>query len=89
VNVRVNGILCRALIDTDAGSSYASAKLIHKLHLKPVDVQTKKIDMLMYSKQARLETYEVMVESTVNKFSMTTKCTRVDSTKTLFKAIHT
>ena len=70
VNVRVNGILCRALIDSGAGSSYASAKLIHELHLKPVDVRTKQIDMMMSSKQARFETYEVKTESTINEVSM-------------------
>ena len=84
VNVRVNGILCRALIDSGAGSSYASAKLIHELHLKPVDVQTKQIDILMLSKQARLETYEVKIESTINEFSMTTRCTKVDKSELLF-----
>ena len=50
VNVSVNGILRRALIDSGAGSSYASAKLIHELQLRPVNVQTKKIDMLIASK---------------------------------------
>ncbi len=84
VNVRVNGVLCRALIDSGAGSSYASAKLIHELHLKPVDVQTKKIDMLMYSKQARLETYEVKIESTTNEFTMTTNLIKVDKPELLF-----
>ena len=84
VNVRVNGVLCRALIDSGAGSSYASAKLIHELHLKPVGVQTKKIDMLMYSKQARLETYEVKIESTTNEFTMTTNLIKVDKPELLF-----
>ena len=84
VNVRVNGILCRALIDSGAGSSYASAKLIHELHLKPVNVQTKKIDMLMSSKQARLETYEVKIESTTNEFTMSTKLIKVDKPELLF-----
>ena len=84
VNVSVNGILCRALIDSGAGSSYASAKLIHELQLKPVNVQTKKIDMLMSSKQARLETYEVKIESTTNKFTMTTNLIKVDKPELLF-----
>ena len=84
VNVHVNGILCRALIDSGAGSSYASARLVHELHLRPVDVQTKQIDMLMSSKQVRLETYEVKIESTINEFSMTTRCTKVDKSELLF-----
>jgi hypothetical protein len=66
-------------MDSGAGSSYASAKLIHELHIKPLDVQTKKIDMLMCSKQARLETYEVKIESTENNFAMTTNLINVQN----------
>ena len=40
--------------------------------------------MLMSSKQARLETYEVKIESTINEFSMTTRCTKVDKSELLF-----
>ena len=39
VLVKVNGITVRALIDSGAGSSYASAKLIDMLHLKPCEVK--------------------------------------------------
>ena len=42
VIIEVNGIKCRALIDSGAGSSYVSAKLIELLRLKPTDVQTKR-----------------------------------------------
>ena len=35
VTVRVNGITCRALIDTGAGNSYASAKLLDLIKMKP------------------------------------------------------
>ena len=35
VVVEVNGIRCRALLDTGAGSSYASAALIERLHIRP------------------------------------------------------
>ena len=40
VVVRVNGVKCRALIDSGAGSSYASAKLIDTLKLKPTESKT-------------------------------------------------
>ena len=45
--VEVNGIKCRVLIDSGAGSSYVSAKLINLLCVKPSAVRTKSIDMLM------------------------------------------
>ena len=54
MNVKVNGIECRALFDTGAGSSYASAKLIELLKINPVDVEVKQIDMLMGTSLARL-----------------------------------
>ena len=47
VVVRVNGVKCRALIDSGAGSSYASAKLIDTLKLKPTESKTSRIDMLI------------------------------------------
>lgn len=52
--IEVTGIKCKALIDSGAGSSYVSARLIELLHLKPTDDKTKTIDMLMSSKLARL-----------------------------------
>ena len=65
VVVKVNGITCRALIDSGAGSSYISAKLAAMLNVKPVETRTSKIDMLLTSKTTRLEIYEVTVESKV------------------------
>ena len=40
--------------------------------------------MLMCSKQARLETYEVKIESTESNFAMTTNLTKVDKPELLF-----
>ena len=40
--------------------------------------------MLMCSKQARLETYEVKIESTENNFAMTTNLIKVDKPELLF-----
>ena len=53
--VEVNGIKCRVLIDSGAGSSYVSAKLIDLLCVKPSAVGTKSIDMLMSTKVAAFE----------------------------------
>lgn len=83
VTVRVNGVLCRALIDSGAGSSYASAKLIHVLNIEPVEVQTKQIDMLMCTKQVCLESYQVKIESTTKEFSMKAHLTKVDKSELL------
>ena len=37
VVVKAGGIICRALLDTGAGSSYASAALLQRLNSKPED----------------------------------------------------
>ena len=42
VVVKVNSIMCRVLLDTGAGSSYASAALLDRLKLKPIKKETKK-----------------------------------------------
>ena len=70
VTVKVNGVTCRAIVDSGAGSSYASAKLVSLLNHKPVDVKIKQIDMLMSSKLERLETYETEIQSVDGDFSM-------------------
>ena len=49
VVVKVAGITCGALIDSGAGSSYASAKFIDLLKKKPSETKTQRIDMLMSS----------------------------------------
>ena len=47
VVVEVDGNRCRALLDTGAGSSYASAALISKLNGKPDRREYKRIEMMM------------------------------------------
>ena len=81
--IEVNGIKCRALIDSGAGSSYVSAKLIELLRLKPAEVQTKTIDMLMSSKVARLEVYDLELQSVNHQFSLSVKATKVNKTELL------
>ena len=83
VIIEVNGIKCRALIDSGAGSSYVSAKLIELLRLKPTDVQTKTIDMLMSSKIAKLEVYDLELRSVNHQFSLSVKATKVNKTELL------
>ena len=47
--IEVEGVKCQALIDTGAGSSYASSKLINKINKKPIRRETKRIETLMHS----------------------------------------
>ena len=83
VIVEVYGTKCRALIDSGAGSSYVSAKLIELLRMKPAEIQTKTIDMLLSSKQARLEVYDFELKSVDLQFSLSVKATKVNKTELL------
>ena len=47
--IEIEGVRWRALIDTGAGSSYASSKLINKINKKPIRRETKRIETLMHS----------------------------------------
>ena len=47
--IEVQGVKCRALIETGAGSSYASSKLIKKINKKPLRRETKRIEPLKHS----------------------------------------
>ena len=59
--VKVINIMCRVLLDTGAGSSYASAALLDRLKLKPINKETRNIDMMMCSTTKKLEIYDVEI----------------------------
>ena len=81
VTVKVNGVTCRALIDSGAGSSYASAKLVSLLDSKPVDVN--EVKMLMSSRLERLETHETVIESLDGEFTMQINIIKVNKSELL------
>ena len=47
VVVDVEGVRCRALLDTGAGSSYASATLLDRIDVRPDRRQVRKIEMML------------------------------------------
>ena len=59
--VKIINIMCRVLLDTGAGSSYASAALLDRLKLKPIKKETRNIDMMMCSTTKKLEIYDVEI----------------------------
>ena len=77
IAIKVDGIPCRALIDTGAGSSYASGKLINLLKKKPCETKTKRVDMLITSQVTKLEMYDARVQSLDGGFNMEVKLTKV------------
>ena len=83
LTVKVDGIVCRTLIDTAAGSSNASAKLLDLLKKKPSETKTKRVEMLMSSKVTKLEVYDTVVESLDGNYQMSVKMTKVNKAELL------
>ena len=81
VVVEVNGLTCCALI---AGSSYASAQLISALNIKPSEIKTQQIDMLLTSHKTKIELYDVNIASYDGSYEMTTRLSKVDKSELLF-----
>ena len=77
IPIKVDGIPCRALIDTGARSSYASGKLINLLKKRPCETKTKRVDTLTTSQVTKLEMYDARVESLDGGFNMEVKLTKV------------
>ena len=55
--METDGIKTHALLDTGAGSSYASNKLINLLNKRPKEALTKRIDMILGSSTTDVEIY--------------------------------
>lgn len=78
VVVDVGGIHCRALLDTGAGSSYASAALLHRLGKQPVRREYKRIEMMMQASNREIEIHDVVISSLTGEFQLRTEVTKVD-----------
>ena len=60
--IEVEGVKCRALIDTGAGSSYVSSKLISRLNKKPIHKESKHIETLMHPVVQNIAIHELQLE---------------------------
>ena len=76
--MEVEGIRCRALLDTGAGSSYASATMIERLNKQPDHKQYKRIEMMMTTTSQRVETCKVKISNIKENFSLSTTLSKVD-----------
>ena len=83
VVIEVNGVKCRALIDTGASSSYASAQLVDTLKIKPYEVKYKKVEMLVSTLTARMETYKTTIASTSSAYKLEVDFIKVEKGKLL------
>ena len=59
VVVDVNGVKCRALLDSGSGSSYASAVLLKAIGVKPISSGVRQIEMMLSTKTRRMAIYNI------------------------------
>ena len=70
---------CRALLDTGAGSSYASAALLNLPHQREV----RQIEMMLGAVTKQVEIFQVQVSSTSGDLSLNTEVTKVEHNQLL------
>ena len=77
VVVTVDGIECRALLDSGSSNRYAFAKLLDMLGKRATELTPKRIEMLMASSTARMEIYKTTVSTRSGDFSLDINLTKV------------
>ena len=78
VVVEVAGIKCRALLDSGAGSSYASAALLERIGAKPHHSGLRKIEMMLGASSRLMEVYRIKLNSVKGNFEMEAEVTKVE-----------
>ena len=64
VLVKVNGVTCRALLDTGTTVSYASGYLLDRLKLRPTRTHTRRIQTIVGVVTTRSEIFNVQASDT-------------------------
>jgi hypothetical protein len=78
VDVSVEGVICRALLDTGAGSSYASSALLDKLPRRSQSKEVRQIEMMLGSTIREVSISTINVGATDGSFKMDVEVTRVE-----------
>ena len=77
------GVKCRALLDTGAGSSYASAALLDRLKIRPHQREVRQIEMMMGVVTKPVEIFKVQISSLKGDFLLETDVTMVNKKQLL------
>ena len=79
----IDGIKTHALLDTGAGSSYASTRLLNLLNKRPTETVTKRIDAMHGSSTARVEIYSATLSAVNGSFEMNNELSKVHNPQLL------
>ena len=66
------------LLDTGAGSSYASSTLLDELQLRPIRQEFKRIEMMFGTSNKAINIYGLQIRSLDGKFSLQAEVNKVD-----------
>ena len=83
VIVKLNGVICRALLDTGATASYASGYILDRLNLVPSRTLTLRIQTIVGIVTKQTETYNAQVSDTEGNNTISLRVTRVDRAELL------
>ena len=78
VIVEVQGVKCRALVDTGAGISYASAGLLDYINAKPTKTDVRNIEMLLGTTTRKVDIFHIEIKSTSEDFSLEADITKIE-----------
>ena len=83
VIVEVQGVNCRALVDTGAGSSYASAGLLDYINAKLTKTDVRNIEMLLGTTTRIVDIFHIEIKSTNEDFSLEADVTKIEKRELL------
>ena len=78
VSIKVDRIICIALLDTAYGSSNVSASLVNTLSKQPARRESKKIKIMLYTATSNINIYNFKTENLQSDFEFKTKLNAVD-----------
>ena len=78
VVIYVEGIKCRALLDTGSGSSYASSTLLDLVKKDPVRQEVKTIEMMLCTTKKTINVYDLEISDVDKHFNLSCEVNRVE-----------
>ena len=78
VIIDIEGIKCRALIDTGAGASYASSTLIDRINKKHIRKKYKGTETIMSSSTKSIPVYSVEIRDGEHEFKFQTEINKLE-----------
>eukprot|EP00794_Sanderia_malayensis_P020984 gene20984-biopygen15490 len=78
VVIEIEGIRCRALLDTGASTSYVSSTVTKLIKKQPVRQEFKTIEMMLWKRSKRVDIYDVEFKDLKGIFSLRSEVNAID-----------